>query len=180
MADNNETQKALVDINGSKVCVEVLSHDEEGRPFQGALEGLTFWRGDHIPLETDWYMEALSDPLKAAREMLKADYYNDVRVIADDVRERIKSGELSVRDDVDRFVRESVDGSSRLINATAQREVLVWSHNEEPNVESLGMAAAEAYLADVYEDLGDLDELLAGGGDDVDDDTFLEDEVGAP
>lgn len=175
------TDRALVNINGSKVNVEVLSRDEEGQPIEVTLEGMTYWRGDHIPLETDWYVTAPSDPLKLAREILRDNYYDDVRVIADDVRERIKSGELSVRDDVDRFVRESVDGSSRLINASAQLEVLVWSNNAEPNGESLGMAAAEAFLADVYDDLGDIAELLdADDSEDEDEDELLEDEVGAP
>lgn len=177
------TDRALVNINGSKVNVEVISRDEEGQPIEVTLEGFTFWRGDHIPLETDWYMEAPSDPLKLAREILRDAYYDDVRTIADDVRERVQSGELSVGGDVDRFVRESVDGSSRLINAHAQLEVLVWSNNAEPNGESLGMAAAEAFLADVYDDLGDIADLLsdeADADDSEDDDTLLVDEVGAP
>ncbi len=181
---DNVTDRALVNINGSKVNVEVISRDEEGQPIEVTLEGLTFWRGDHIPLETDWYMEAPSDPLKLAREILRDAYYDDVRSIADDVRERIESGELSVGGDVDRFVRESVDGSSRLMNAAAQQEVLGWSNNAEPDGESLGMAAADAFLADVYDDLGDIADLLSDDDDDADDseddDTLLVDEVGAP
>lgn len=161
-----------IDLNGTVVEAEVLEHDVYNRPSRIRYEGAELLYRDSVGEQYRWFMVVGSSPLQAARDLLKADYAADVKTIADDVRERVADGELDTRAATDRFVHESCDGSYRLSNTAAQREILTYTSNpaEAEGALDLSLAAYNAFQADVYDDLGDLDALLAAeDGEDEDD-----------
>lgn len=151
-----------IDLNGLSVQVEVLERDHDGHPRMIRYEGATLLYRDSVGEQYRWNMVVGTSPLQAARDLLKADYESDVKTIADDVRDRVKSGELDTRDGIDRFVHESCDGSARLSNSTAQHEILAYTSNRDAAEEGVDLthAAFCAFEADVYDDLGDIDALL--------------------
>lgn len=152
-----------IEFNGTTIEAEVLERDHDGHPRRIRYEGADLLYRDSVGEQYRWLMVVGSSPLQAARELLKADYEADVKLIADDVRERVASEELDSREDIDRFVRESCDGSYRLSNTAAQREILTYTSNpaEAEGASDLALAAYDAFIADVYDALGDIDELLA-------------------
>jgi len=164
-----------IDLNGHVVRAEVLERDSNGDPQRIRYEGAELIKQVHhseFGPKPRWLMTIELSPLEAAHALLKEDYKADVRLIADDVRERVKSGELDTRRGIERFIHESCDGSSRLQNTANQRSVLTYTDNIEAAQEAgsdLAYAAFLAFQADVYEELGDIDELLQPDEEDEDD-----------
>jgi len=160
-----------IEFNGTTIEAEVLERDHDGHPRRIRYEGADLLYRDSVREQYRWLMVVGSSPLQAARELLKADYEADVKLIADDVRERVARDELDSRLAIERFVRESVDGSYRLSNTAAQREILTYTSNPAGAEEAsdLTLAAYAAFIADVYDALGDIDELLAAEDGDDDD-----------
>lgn len=160
-----------IEFNGTTIEAEVLERDHDGHPRRIRYEGADLLYRDSVGEPYRWLMVVGSSPLRAARELLKADYEADVKLIADDVRDRVKSGELDTREGIERFVHESCDGSGRMSNSQAQHEILVFTSNRDAAEEGVDLthAAFCAFEADVYDDLGDIDELLAAEDGDDDD-----------
>lgn len=167
------SNKKWMDVNGHRVQAVVLEEDETGRPTRLNIEGAELVpRGDDEHRE--WLMVLPSStwsPLKAARELLRADYETDVKSIADDAKGDIRRGIITNPEELERFVTESCDGSSRMLNTASQREILVYTSSdiEEDSVHmDLPYAAFCAFRDDVYAELGDIDSLFAPDGDDDD------------
>lgn len=157
-----------INLGGHKVPVTVLESDKDG-PLRVQYEGAELLRHGQEPYR--WLMDVGSSPLETARSLLEADYQSDVDSIAEDARERIKSGELLNSDELERFLHESVDGSSRLARTSAQREVLTYSKNTDDcdGATDLPLHAYSAFKSDVYDALGDIDELFEPEADDGED-----------
>jgi hypothetical protein len=107
--------------------------------------------------------------------ILRAEYYQGVRGIAEDIIERTKSGEIANRDDFERAVDESVDGSYWVIYTHANFQTIFCSDNHDAYMEDFGDAPVEggdinwmalAYAAmrrDVQERIDAEGELEFGG-----------------
>lgn len=111
--------------------------------------------------------------LDAARNILRADYWADVRNVADDIRAAVRSGELSDTDAIVEYLDETVDGHSRVIYTREAAECLLFSDNDGAYYSEFGTLpdcdgdmlpfstlACSAFRADILDALGDLDELL--------------------
>lgn len=116
----------------------------------------------------------------AAFRVIKADYYQDVRDIGDDLKERIKSGEITDSDELQERLGEDVDGSARVIYTIQNKLGLIASDNEDAYVEEFGEVPMEgdninwaammavAMQRDVTEYLGDVDDLFSDDDEDED------------
>lgn len=78
-----------------------------------------------------------------AMRVLRAEYYQGVRGIAEDIIERVKSGELASRDNFERAVDESVDGSYWVIYTHANFQTIFVSDNHDAYMEDFGQAPVE-------------------------------------
>jgi hypothetical protein len=102
-------------------------------------------------LESKPLFQFTQDEMSEARELalriLRADYYQDVRNVAQDARDAIDSGEIASYDQLQEYVDQSVDGSGRVIyTAQAQECILLSDH-------------ADAY----FDECGDGDGLISEG-----------------
>jgi hypothetical protein len=112
------------------------------------------------------------EQLEDARRVLRADYWNDVRSVVDDVKSDISSRSLVTEDEVTEYIDQAVDGHQRVIYTYKALECLLFSDNEDaypdqvgemPSAESGGNWSTLAYYAfrqDVVDVLGDIDALL--------------------
>lgn len=66
-----------------------------------------------------------------ALTVLRRDYYQDVRGVAEEMRERILSGEIGSPEALHDAVNESVDGHQRVIYPALAREAIVLSDNRD-------------------------------------------------
>ncbi len=114
----------------------------------------------------------------AAMRVIRADYYQDVRDLGDDLKKRIKDGEITDTDDLQERLHEDVDGSARVIYTLQNKLGLLASDNEDAYVEEFGEAPVEgnninwavmmaaAFERDVSEYLGDFDSLFESDDED--------------
>lgn len=76
-----------------------------------------------------------SDEMRDARELaysiLRADYYRDIRDIAEDIRSRIVSGELADWEAVDTDMHETIDGCQRVTYTREAQETVMLSDNSD-------------------------------------------------
>jgi hypothetical protein len=154
----------FIDVNGTKVQAEVLTRAEDGSIRSVNVDGVVLLHRDALTDAHVWVRAAESNPLQAARELLEQNYWSDVKEIAEEAKDEIARGRLDTKDAVERFIHESVDGSYRLNNTDAQREVFAYTRMGQDEVEEwwgVEYSAYAAFRADVYEELGDVDELLA-------------------
>jgi hypothetical protein len=83
-----------------------------------------------------------SEEMREARELaysiLRADYYRDIRGIAEDVKSCVESGELADREAVDTYVHETVDGCGRVIYTREAQEAVMLSDNGDSMIENCG------------------------------------------
>lgn len=103
------------------------------------------------------------DEVSRAVAVLRRDYYGDVRDIAQDIAERVASGELTDADDVEEAIRETVDGCARVIYTFQAKLGLLASDNEDAYQDDTGeepsgpsVAMYYAVCADVRDELADL------------------------
>ena len=111
--------------------------------------------------------------VEQAERVLRAEYWDDVRGMADDARQAVKDGEVDDAEGLENWLSESIDGCGRVIYTTQAMDGLRWSDNDEAYFEE-GLYQPEnfkdgipwsalmfyALLADVREDLGDFDPLF--------------------
>jgi hypothetical protein len=119
---------------------------------------------DHIETLID-RLKSPDERLKLGREIMREDYEGDIGVIADGVEaeaKRMVEKDERDRGALERFLTESVDGSSRVLNSLEAQEGLASSshsdayfdESEEPLDEPNWMALMYAALhADVIEEL---------------------------
>lgn len=116
-----------------------------------------------------------AEEMREARELawsiLRADYWSDVRGIADSVREAIKDGEVTDDSELSDRIWEECDGSARIIYTARAMEVLLISDNADAYVEEMGsledvangdsirweVLAFYAFCQDVQEEIGTID-----------------------
>lgn len=102
--------------------------------------------------------------IQAALSVLRADYYADVTDIAQDAISEVKAGNITDYEALDEYVRESVDGTQRVIYTSKAARGLLISSNDAA-FEDMGISATKdgdvnwsgmmyaALLADVLEEL---------------------------
>jgi hypothetical protein len=127
--------------------------------------------------------------LDEAKNVLRADYWRAVRDLADDLKQAIKDGEITDREELGDRLHESIDGSHWIIYTYANLQVLCWTSNDDAYQEitdeidgSKGAShvyqtvAFWAMMADVREQLGDEDDLFADEEDEEEDEEEEEEE----
>jgi len=110
-----------------------------------------------------------------AMDVLNRQYVDDVRDICKSIVDRVSSSELESEDAVHEAVDEAVDSDRRVIITHLARETVLLSSNRDAYEENNGgkpdsveLQAYEALRTDVYEELGDLDDILSPDDDDTD------------
>ena len=73
-----------------------------------------------------------------AMRVLRAEYYQGVRGISQDLADRVKDGELNTRDALEQAVHEAVDGSYWVIYTHANFQVLICSDHHDEYTEVTG------------------------------------------
>lgn len=116
-----------------------------------------------------------------AIRIIKRDYYQDVKGLAEDLIEAIKDGEIEDTEELQERLREDVDGSQRVIYTMQNHLGLLASDNSDAYIERFGEAPIEGgdinYAAlmaaameqDVLDELGDLDDLFEEEDEEEDD-----------
>lgn len=66
-----------------------------------------------------------------AMRVLRAEYYQGVRSVAQDIGDRVKDKEITSQDDFERAIHEAVDGSYWVIYTHANMQVLMCSDNSD-------------------------------------------------
>jgi hypothetical protein len=113
------------------------------------------------------------EKLENARRILRADYWSDVKLYADEIREEIASGEITDAEDAYEHLDERVDGAYRVIYTHAAMETVMWSDHDGAYFEEFGPEGAAdgdqiewsrlayaAFRADILDNLGDLEDLI--------------------
>ena len=73
-----------------------------------------------------------------ALRVLRADYWDEVRGIADDVERAVKNGEIASQDDLYEYVSQSVDGQQRVIYTQQARLGLCFTDHVDSYEEETG------------------------------------------
>jgi hypothetical protein len=133
------------------------------------------WIGSDIAVSREIPRERTAhEELDRARNVMRADYWDDVRSVVEDVKGEIANGNLADRDAVDEYLDERIDSQHRIIYTYAAMETVMFSENDGAYEEHFGAEglvedgqvqwsrlAFYAMLEDVRDQLGDVDELLA-------------------
>lgn len=77
-----------------------------------------------------------------ARRVLRADYWSDVRGVADDLKARLAAGEFADRDEFTQALDETVDGHERVIYTCQAQECLLYSDNDGAYLDEFGADGA--------------------------------------
>jgi hypothetical protein len=118
--------------------------------------------------------------VEQAERVLRAEYWDDVRTMAEDARRAVKDGEVTDADGMNDWLWETVDGTGRVIYTAQAMDGLRWSEHDDAYFDE-GLYCEEdfrdgipwsklmfcAMLADVREDLGDFDPLFETEDDDA-------------
>lgn len=114
--------------------------------------------------------------LESARRVLRADYWADVRNVADDIRSAIESRDLDTEDAVAERLDEIVDGHSRVIYTGQAIEGLLYTDNESAYYDAMGQWPDDespwfalmyyAFRADILDTLGDIADLIGAAAPD--------------
>jgi hypothetical protein len=100
-------------------------------------------------------------------------YYATVRGFVNDLKDEITAGNIADENEAREWLEQSIDGCHDVIYTHAAQEVLRHSSNDQAYFDDFGTEGAMddsgiqwsklaycALLADVYEELGDMDELF--------------------
>lgn len=82
--------------------------------------------------------EEMREARDLARSILRADYYRDIRCVANDVKSEIESGNLKAWDAVIEYVSDSLDGTGRVIYTQLAQEGLLSSDNADAMIDEFG------------------------------------------
>lgn len=117
------------------------------------------------------YSQMTADERSQARDyaesILRAEYWDDVNGVVDDVKAAIASGEIEDADEAREYAEQSVDGHQRVIYTGKAIDGLRWSENDEAYKDVYENSTPEwsvmmyyAMIQDVMETLEDLDALF--------------------
>jgi hypothetical protein len=124
--------------------------------------------------------------IEDAHQVLRADYWSDVRGVADDLKARLDAGQFADRDAFIEALDQTADGHERVIYTHQAIEALLYSDNDGAYVDDFGpegvvedgtimwsRLAFAAFRADVVEHLRDalgvdVNDPLPAGDDDED------------
>jgi hypothetical protein len=115
-----------------------------------------------------------------AEGVLRAEYWDDVRGMAEDARQAVKDGDVNDTEELENWLNESIDGCGRVIYTAQAMDGLRWSNHDEACFDE-GLCCEDdfrdgipwsklmfcALLADVRDTLGCLDELFTAEDDDA-------------
>lgn len=166
MARKKEDQPQYVQL--MRQLVEDVGHDADA------------WRilFDLASERSDSFQRALNDraqepTVEVAVRRIQKDYYDDVRRIGDDIKQQILNRDLTDEEEVREQITTEVDGSQRVIYTHEAMLGLISSDNAGVYLEEFGAEGAieggdiqwsrlmyAAMERDVYEYLGDIDELI--------------------
>lgn len=143
-------------------------------------------------IKTKPLSELTGEEMRSARDLaysiLRADYYRDVRGVAEDVKSSLDSGDITNWESLREYLHETVDGMQRVIYTREAQEAVILSDNGEHMIEEYGTDGVIkdgsvdwsllAYHA-VHEDV--MEHLIADGidedyWDDLEEDTTEETE----
>ena len=105
------------------------------------------------------------DDVTEALRVVRAWYYDEIRSLADEVRDACKTGDLENDDDVTRWIDETLGGHEFVIYTFKAKLVLIASDNEDEG-EDAGAETPEdrafyAMRADLIAEIGDYDLFAA-------------------
>ena len=114
--------------------------------------------------------------VKAALDVLRQDYWQDIRGTGDSIIQEVKAGDITSRDEFEERLNQDIDGSSRVIYTIENQLTLICSDESDAYVEEFGEdglvkdgginwpgLAFAAFMADVrrYIDANDEDDLIS-------------------
>jgi len=115
--------------------------------------------------------------VEEAQRILRADYYHDVNLHAEDLLERVVSGEIRDPERFDEALHEECDGSGRVIYTYKAKQGLLASDNEDAYEEEMGEPAPGPEQAMYFALRADImEQLSAFGFDPSDEDSYGEEE----
>lgn len=82
--------------------------------------------------------EEMRQAVELARSILRADYYRDVRGIADSVADAIKCGEVTDREGLFDRIAEECDSSGRVIYTALAQDAIRYSDNDSAYADNFG------------------------------------------
>lgn len=105
------------------------------------------------------------EDVNAAVSIIQRDYYQDVKGIADDIRDAVfQRREITNENQLEEYLQQTVDGSARVIYTFQSKLGLLVTKNDEAYEDEFGekprdIAAQMAYamLVDVREELGEIE-----------------------
>lgn len=112
------------------------------------------------------------EKLDAARSVLRADYWQDVIGVRDELARLIERGDIADADDATQWLDETVDGHQRVIYTGQAIECLLFSDNEDAHYDEMGTGpdfgdgaqwsqlAYFAFRADIMAEIGDLEDFI--------------------
>jgi hypothetical protein len=114
-----------------------------------------------------------------AMRVLRAEYYQGVRGISQDLADRVKDGELNTRDSLEQAVHESVDGSYWVIYTHANFQVLICSDHHDEYMEVTGEPPVDGESINwsalaYYAMLRDVQDQMSAEGVEIDENEDLE------
>lgn len=126
--------------------------------------------------------EAVKDLMDKGESAFAQEYREEIKSIAEDIRKRVREGDLEDSDAARTAVEEFLDGHSYVIYTSYNYWVLLTSDNDDAMAREIGVEANfktdwwqlmgqmtyHAMLADVMEELGDLDILFCSEEEDSD------------
>ncbi len=116
--------------------------------------------------------ELASAALEDAKRVCMADYFSDVRNVAEEFIQKWRDGEFSDRDEAIQWIDESVDGSSRVMYTHEAIECIRFSDNDSAGPDEMGAEIAVkdgsinwsgmayfAFRADIMDRIGAEDDI---------------------
>lgn len=76
--------------------------------------------------------------VKAALDVLRQDYWQDIRGTGDSIIKEVKDGDITSRDEFEERLRQDIDGSSRVIYTLENQLTLICSDEADAYVEDFG------------------------------------------
>jgi hypothetical protein len=154
--------KTAIRINGHVVLAEVLEYDNEGKPIKALYDGVELFFSPTKQEPDRWVMAAGRLSANLARLVLRKEYHSDLYAVANSVRQRIAAGDLRTKEEVGWFILKTCEASKRVSSPPHLYEILCFTTNRcvFAGRYDYRSAAVSAFMADIYDVLGDVDKLL--------------------
>lgn len=161
-------RETVIDDYNKRVDIErALGNIEQtaGRliAFVGRLEKTITYKTDR---------ELVSRALEEAQRVCRADYWQDVRDVADEFTKQWRDGEFEDREQAIEWLEQTVDGHGRVIMTYQAQECLLYSDNDGAYIDELGTdgvvkdgsinwsaLACMAFKADILEHINQAEDI---------------------